>query len=114
MSYLIGSQNVVAIPLYLRHNLHFAAGNSGASGKLEITVGPKQTMGRQLESVRLEVPMPKAVLNCTLNATQGKYTFDPVSKVLTWDVGKVDPAKLPNIKGIVSMHVNNALTLMHF
>jgi len=104
MSYLIGSQNVVAIPLYLRHNLHFAAGNNGTSGKLEITVGPKQTMGRQLESVRLEVPMPKAVLNCTLNATQGKYTFDPVSKVLTWDVGKVDPAKLPNIKGIVNLN----------
>ena len=52
--------------------------------------------------MRLEVPMPKVVLNCTLNATQGKYTFDPVSKVLAWDVGKVDPAKLPNIKGTVS------------
>ena len=59
-------------------------------------------MGRQLESVRIEVPMPKVVLNCTLNATQGKYTFDPVSKVLAWDVGKVDPAKLPNLKGTVS------------
>ena len=58
------------------------------------------------DSVRLEVPMPKAVLNCTLNATQGKYTFDPVSKVLAWDVGKVDPAKLPNIKGIVSMRAH--------
>ena len=102
MSYLIGSQNVVAIPLYLRHSLCFSAGNGGTSGKLDITVGPKQTMGRQLESVRLEVPMPKVVLNCTLNATQGKYTFDPVSKVLAWDVGKVDPAKLPNIKGTVS------------
>jgi AP-3 complex subunit mu len=29
---------------------------------------------------------------------QGKYSFDPVSKVLLWDVGKIDQTKLPNIK----------------
>ncbi len=45
--------------------------------------------------------MPKSVLNCSLTATQGKYAFDPVSRVLTWDVGKVDPQKLPNIRGTV-------------
>ena len=49
MSYLIGSQNVVAIPVYVRHNLHFG----GSSGKLDLTVGPKQTMGRQLEGVKV-------------------------------------------------------------
>ena len=100
MSYLIGSQNVVAIPIYVRHNIHFAA--AGGHGKMDITLGPKQTMGRQLEAVKVEVPMPKCVLNCTLTATQGKYAFDPVSKVLTWDVGKIDPTKLPNIRGTVS------------
>ncbi len=101
MSYLIGSQNVVAIPVYVRHNVHFAP--AGGHGKLDLTVGPKQTMGRQLEAVRIEIPMPKAVLNCSLTASQGKYAFDPVSKVLTWDVGKVDPQKLPNIRGTVSV-----------
>ncbi len=100
MSYLIGSQNVVAIPVYLRHSLYFPP--NATHGKLDITVGPKQTMGRQLEQVRLEVPMPKVVLNCSLTATQGKYTFDPVSKMLAWEVGKVDPTKLPNLKGTVS------------
>ena len=45
--------------------------------------------------------MASAVLNCTLTATQGKYAFDPVSKILTWDVGKVDPQKLPNLRGTV-------------
>ena len=100
MSYLIGSQNVVAIPVYARQNLHFAP--NGSHGKLDITIGPKQTMGRQLENVNVEIPMPKSVLNCTLTATQGKYAFDPVSKVLNWDVGKIDPQKLPNIRGSVS------------
>lgn len=57
----------------------------------------------QIENVVLEVPFPKTVLNVTLTATQGKNSFDPVSKLMTWDVGKIDPGKLPNIKGNVSL-----------
>ena len=56
----------------------------------------------QIENVVLEVPFPKSVLNVTLSANQGKNSFDPVSKLMTWDVGKIDPAKLPSIKGTVS------------
>jgi AP-3 complex subunit mu len=50
MSYLIGAQNVISIPLYARHSLHFANGH----GRLDITIGPKQTMGRQLENVGVD------------------------------------------------------------
>lgn len=46
--------------------------------------------------------MPKCILNCVLTANQGKYNFDPVSKILHWDVGKIDITKLPNIRGSVS------------
>jgi AP-3 complex subunit mu len=56
----------------------------------------------QLENVKLEIPMPKSVLNCTLTSTQGKYTFDPVAKSLSWDIGKIDTQKSPNIRGTVS------------
>ena len=56
----------------------------------------------QVENVVVEVPFPKAVLNVTLTPSQGKYSFDPVSKMMTWDVGKIDTSKLPNIKGNVS------------
>lgn len=59
----------------------------------------------QVEGVVLEVPMPKCVLNCNLSVTQGKYTFDPVSKLLHWNVGRIDPTKLPNIRGNVSHSV---------
>lgn len=51
----------------------------------------------------MEVPFPKSVLNLTLTPSQGKYTFDPVGKILTWDVGRMDPTKLPSIKGNVSL-----------
>merc|ERR1712226_1428897 len=100
MSYLIGSQSTVAIPINLRHNLTFSA---NGTGKLEITVSPRQTMGRTLEAVKMEIPMPKSVLNCTLTSTQGKYAFDPVSKILTWEVGKIDGQKLPNIRGSITL-----------
>merc|ERR1712141_86921 len=69
------------------------------------TVSPKQVMGRTLESVKLEIPMPKSVLNCSLTPSQGKYAFDPVSKVFSWDIGKIDAQKtFPNIRGSLSLH----------
>jgi len=51
--------------------------------------------------VILEIPMPKIVLNCTLTPNQGKYSFDPVSKILLWDIGRIDVSKLPNLRGSV-------------
>ncbi|KAL4706856.1 hypothetical protein ACJJTC_010090 [Scirpophaga incertulas] len=68
MSYHIGSQSVVAIPIYVRHNLSLKS--NGDQGRLDLTVGPKQTMGRTLENVALEICMPKCVLNCSLTANQ--------------------------------------------
>ncbi|XP_045502399.1 AP-3 complex subunit mu-1 [Colias croceus] len=101
MSYHVGSQSVVAIPIYVRHNLVLKS--NGDQGRLDLTVGPKQTMGRTLENVALEICMPKCVLNCSLTANQGKYSYDPVSKVLMWDIGRIELPKLPNIRGTVSV-----------
>jgi AP-3 complex subunit mu len=47
--------------------------------------------------------MPKTVLNVNVTPTQGKYSFDPVSKLLVWDVGRMEPGRLPNIKGIINL-----------
>ena len=58
-----------------------------------------------MENVFLEIPFIKSVLNVSLTVTQGKYTFDPVTKVMTWDVGRIDINKLPNIKGMVWRNV---------
>lgn len=46
MSYHISSQSVVAIPIYVRHNLSI---KTGEQGRLDVTVGPKQTLGRAVE-----------------------------------------------------------------
>ncbi|XP_070497010.1 AP-3 complex subunit mu-1-like [Chironomus tepperi] len=98
MSYHVTSQTV-PIPIYVRQNIHL---KSGEQGKLDITVGPKTTLGRTLESVKIEVLFPKSVVNCSLVTTQGKYVFDQNTKILNWDVGKIDVQKLPNIRGSVT------------
>ena len=55
--------------------------------------------------------MPKSVLNCTLTVSQGKYAFDPVSKVLSWDVGKMEAQRAsPNIRGSVIIKINHTYT----
>ncbi|KAK8772608.1 hypothetical protein V5799_024146 [Amblyomma americanum] len=39
----------------------------------------------EVDEVVLEVPLCKTVLNVTLTASQGKHSFDPVSKNLVWE-----------------------------
>lgn len=47
------------------------------------------------------VEMPKTVLNMSLTPTQGKYTFDSSKKTLNWEIGRIDPSKVPTIRGNV-------------
>ncbi|XP_067876714.1 AP-3 complex subunit mu-1 [Heterodontus francisci] len=101
MSYHVSSQNLVAIPVYVKHNISFR--ENGSTGRFDVTIGPKQTMGKTVESVLTIIHMPKGVLNMTLTAAQGTYTFDPVTKVLIWDIGKITLPKLPTLKGLVSL-----------
>ena len=57
----------------------------------------------QVENVSLEIPFPKSVLNVSATPSQGKYTFDPVTKVMMWEVGKIDTTKLPNLNGSLNL-----------
>ncbi|XP_069774160.1 AP-3 complex subunit mu-2 isoform X2 [Narcine bancroftii] len=79
LSYHVSSQNLVAIPVYVKHNISFRDGSS--MGRFEITIGPKQTMGKMLEGTIVTSQLPKVVLSVNLTSTQGNYTFDPVTKV---------------------------------
>ncbi|XP_041116961.1 AP-3 complex subunit mu-1 isoform X2 [Polyodon spathula] len=101
MDYQVSSQNLVAIPVYVNHNINFK--ESGSSGRFDVTVGLKQNMGKSVEGVIMTVHMPKVVLNMNLTPTQGTYTYDPVTKILTWDIGKINPQKVPNLKGVICL-----------
>ena len=68
--------------MYVKHNITFREGSS--QGRFELTLGPKQTMGKGVEAVLVSSQLPRGVLNTNLNPTQGTYTFDPVTKVRWW------------------------------
>lgn len=47
MSYHIGAQNIVSVPLYVRHSIVF---KDQSGGKLELQLGSKQTMGKPVRT----------------------------------------------------------------
>ncbi|VDN50526.1 unnamed protein product [Dracunculus medinensis] len=106
LSYHIGSQSMVAIPIYVRHSILL---KGGTNGRIELTVGPKQSMGKVLEEVVVEMLLPKSVQNCNLIPSNGKCTFDPSTKLLQWNVGKIELGKPPTLKGSVSVNSNIAV-----
>lgn len=71
--------SLVAIPIYVKQNISFF--ETGSCGRLDITIGPKQTMGKTVEGLMVTVPMPKAVLSVNLTASQGNFTYDLATKV---------------------------------
>lgn len=76
---LVWVLSLVAIPVYVKHNITFREGSS--QGRFDLTLGPKQTMGKGVEAVLVSSQLPRGVLNVSLNPSQGTYTFDPVTKV---------------------------------
>uniref|UniRef100_A0A3Q3MR08 AP-3 complex subunit mu-1 n=1 Tax=Labrus bergylta TaxID=56723 RepID=A0A3Q3MR08_9LABR len=90
-------------PVYVKQSISFF--ETGPSGRLDITIGPKQTMGKTVESLKVTIHMPKTVLNANLTASQGNYTYDLATKVLVWDIGKLNTQKLPNLRGSLSTQV---------
>lgn len=93
MTYHVRTQNLVNIPLYVKQSIKH--------GRLEVQLGPKGK-GKVLESVTIEITMPKNVSNMSLNQSQGKYTYDISSKVMIWELGKLEN-KTASIKGSYSL-----------
>jgi len=46
------------------------------------------------------------VLNVNLTPSVGTCSFDPVKKELIWDIGKIIPQKLPNLRGNMSLQTS--------
>jgi AP-3 complex subunit mu len=100
ISYHIESLNSIQLPVYVRHSIQY---REGSNGKFEVTIGPRSGLGKIVENVSLNVEMPKSVLNMSLTPSQGKYTFDSVKKTLNWEIGRIDPSKIPNIRGNITL-----------
>ena len=46
------SFSTIAIPIYVKHNIQY---REGSSGRFELTVGPKQTMGKTVGIHRINI-----------------------------------------------------------
>lgn len=99
VSYQVGAQHMVSLPLYVTPQFTFGQG----SGKFTVKLGPKQTMGKTVEEVKLTIPMPKCVTNVNTTATFGLPSYDPVNRVVSWQVGKILPQKYMSISGNVTL-----------
>lgn len=53
--------------------------------------------------------MPKTVLNVNLTLTQGKYTFDNNTKLMVWDVGRMEHGKSPTCRGNINVQSGTQL-----
>lgn len=99
LSYQIGAQHMVALPVYVTPQFTFAEG----TGKFNIKLGPKQTMGKNVEEVKVTIPMPKCVTNVNPTCTFGLPSYDPVNRIVTWNIGRVMPQKYITMNGTVSL-----------
>ena len=56
MEYHVGSQSVVAIPIYVRSNFYLPKeSQQPQTGKIDVTVGPRQTIGRVVSNISLSL-----------------------------------------------------------
>ncbi|VDK76974.1 unnamed protein product [Dibothriocephalus latus] len=80
----------LALPISLRQSIILKETGS----RLDISVTPKSTGGKPLEQVKVTAVLPVEVSNVSVTPSQGKSTFDPVSKTLVWDVSSVPVVSL--------------------
>ncbi|KAG0368445.1 AP-3 complex subunit mu-2 [Gamsiella multidivaricata] len=87
MSYRVNLPSQQNLPVQVKPSI-----NIGANGaKFDITVSLRNTEGKPLENVVLTLPLHKSTTTLTAHCNVGQYMFDPVGKVLRWDIGKIVP-----------------------
>jgi AP-3 complex subunit mu len=100
-SYSIDTSNGgITLPLYVKPQIHF----SGSTGRVNIMVGPKSTLGgRTIEDVVITIPFTKNVATTNLSVNHGTAHFDDASKCLRWEIGKVPKERSPCLNGGVTL-----------
>ena len=78
---------MVAIPLYVKHNISF---KDGSSGRLDISIGPKQTMGKSVSTANLTpifVIRLKLICYCVSVWTWEKYDYKQTIQCFQYQLG---------------------------
>lgn len=99
VTYQLGNQSQVSLPVFVAPTFTFHE----SSGRLNVKVGPKQTMGKLVEDVVLTIPMPPCVTNVSPLSTFGMATYDPVERVVLWKIGRLNPQKEISMSAHISL-----------
>ncbi|KAI9311783.1 Mu homology domain-containing protein [Dichotomocladium elegans] len=96
MSYRVALNHFQAMPLQVKPQILL----SQNGGKFDITVHPRTSGGKPIENVVLTLPMPKSTNNVNATCNSGQYMYDPVTKSIRWDIGKIQPRdRAPMLSG---------------
>ncbi|KAF9994753.1 AP-3 complex subunit mu-2 [Entomortierella chlamydospora] len=108
MSYRVNLPSQQNLPVQVKPSF-----NIGANGaKFDITVSLRNTDGKPLENVVLTLPLQKSTASLTATCNVGQYMFDPVGKVLRWDIGKILPReRAPVISGSFGLGASSDATV---
>ncbi|KAG0053065.1 AP-3 complex subunit mu-2 [Gryganskiella cystojenkinii] len=96
MSYRVNLPSQQNLPIQVKPSINIGANG----GKFDISVSLRNTDGKPVENVVLTLPLHKSTNSLTAHCNVGQYMFDPVGKVLRWEIGKIVPReRAPVISG---------------
>ncbi|ORY01164.1 AP-3 complex subunit MU-1 [Basidiobolus meristosporus CBS 931.73] len=96
MSYRVDLRNPTYLPIYVKPQISIY--NNG--GKFDISVSIRHSDGKPVENLAITFPMAQSIENVSASPNIGQYTFDRATKVLRWDIGRVQMKdRMPMISG---------------
>ncbi|KAF9579020.1 AP-3 complex subunit mu-1, partial [Lunasporangiospora selenospora] len=104
MSYRVNMPNQQTLPLQIKPS--FSAGSNVV--KFDISVNIRNTDNKPLEDVVLTIPLQKSTTTLSAKCNQGQYMFDPVTKILRWDIGTIQQKeRAPLLSGSFNLNPAN-------
>jgi AP-3 complex subunit mu len=92
-------------PIYCRPQINFSL----SGGTITIMTSSKHGDDKALEEVKIIVPLPKQVQNVKSNVTSGFASFNPNTKELIWNVGRMTSKTSPSLKGDLILEQNSVI-----
>eukprot|EP01113_Clastostelium_recurvatum_P044457 TRINITY_DN750_c0_g1_i1.p1 TRINITY_DN750_c0_g1~~TRINITY_DN750_c0_g1_i1.p1 ORF type:complete len:415 (+),score=112.24 TRINITY_DN750_c0_g1_i1:51-1295(+) len=98
MNYRVKGQ--LQMPIYVKPQINFTE----SGGRVNVMVGIKNVGNdKPVEGVVITIPFPKSILSTNLSANVGAVNYDEVTKICTWNIGKIPRDKTPQLQGSVSL-----------
>jgi AP-3 complex subunit mu len=89
----------IQLPLYVKPNIMF----TDVGGRVQVVVGSKyNTADKPVEECVIIIPFSKNTTSATLSANAGTVTFDDMTKVCRWSLGRLKSGATPQLEGTVN------------